>query len=403
MTLPSNGLSGNYASPPPPSIRSATLISRYVRELRQTVFRQSGNLLFADMDVIFRVCETMKCEHLLDDVSLTLGTLVRSIPSVVFLKRRCDRLRAGLQRQRSDSLMPADSLAFTRRKDLLSFASPLISFKEQLIPLDPDDCLSEPQQQQQQQQPPPLLLQPHPTHGRLNPLPSLRRYPPHHWSHEEPPYLHPSPAAPDTLPSTITTATPTTQQASQTKPSSHEVKKDRDTSNEKKEPIPTTTTTTTTTTTSLLPPPNILAQLQHLQRQIEHQHNTATAANENYGEKLNTHKRNNTDPTSGRPPSRRTLSLSLLLNGVAAKAFSQRLIIHLSTVVGKSDIHDLIHHDADEHKREGPAQQDDAGVRGASTQDGGELGERRCLECNCTGTPEWRKGPGGPHTYAPLP
>ena len=59
--------------------------------------------------------------------------------------------------------------------------------------------------------------------------------------------------------------------------------------------------------------------------------------------------------------------------------------------MGKSDIHDLIHHDADEHKREGPAQQDDAGVRGASTQDGGELGERRCLECNCTDTPSGAK------------
>lgn len=301
--------------------------------------------------------------------------------------------------------MPADPLDLTRRKDLLSFASPLKS-SEQLIPLNPDDYLSEPQQQQPQQQqpPPPPLPQPHPTYGSLNPLPSLGRSPPHHRSPEDPPYLHPSlPASPDTQPSL-------TQPAAQRKSSFREVKKDRKTSNEKKEVIPTTITTTTTTTTtstkSLLPAqssynpsPNILAQLQHLQRQIGQQRNTATAVNESYGEELNTHNRNNTDPTSGRPPSRRTLSFAQRRS--AQGILTALLTIHLLTVVGKSDIHDLIHHD-DEHKREGPAQQDDAGVRGASSQDGGELGERRCLECNCTDTPEWRKGPGGPHTYAPL-
>jgi len=234
-----------------------------VRDVRQTVLRQSGNLLFADVDAIFRVCETMKAVHLLDDISVTLGSLIRSIPSAIFSKRRCDPLRARLQRQRSDSLMPADSLDFTRRKGPLSFASPL-KCSEHLIPLNPDDYLSEPQQQQQQ--PPPLPQQPHPTHGGLNPPPSLRRYPPHHWSHEDLPYPHPSlPAAPDTQ---LSTATPTTQQASQMKSAPHDVKKDRNASNEK-EPIP----TTTTTTKSLLPqssydpfPNNVLAQLQHLQR-----------------------------------------------------------------------------------------------------------------------------------------
>ena len=143
-----------------------------------TLQRQSGNLLFTDMDVIFRICETMKCEHLLDDISVALGILVRSIPSGIFFEKTCDRLCARLQRQRSDSL------DVTRRKDPFSFAYPLKS-SEQLIPLKLDDYLSEPQQQQQQ--PPPLLPQPHPTYGGLNPPPSLRRYPPHDWFHEDPP------------------------------------------------------------------------------------------------------------------------------------------------------------------------------------------------------------------------
>lgn len=93
------------------------------------------------MDVIFRICEKMKCDHLLEDISATLLALSRSIPSVIFLKRRCDRLRAGLQKlQRSDSFdsfMPADSLDFTRRKRLSSYQlNP-----DQLVPLNPDDYL----------------------------------------------------------------------------------------------------------------------------------------------------------------------------------------------------------------------------------------------------------------------
>jgi len=67
MTLPSNGLSGYCAFPLAPLSHSHSTnayfkywTSRYVRGLRQTVLRQSGNLLFADMDVIFRICETMK-------------------------------------------------------------------------------------------------------------------------------------------------------------------------------------------------------------------------------------------------------------------------------------------------------------------------------------------------------
>jgi len=253
------------------------------------------------MDVIIRICETMKCDHLLDDISATLLALSRSIPSVIYLKRRCDRLRAGLQKlQRSDSLdsfMPADSLDFTRRKRLSSYQlSP-----DQLVPLNPDDYLiTTPQPQQQQQQPPPPQQLPQPAQppSPLSHIPqSLRTDAPYakrisspssgfySLPHTPPPPQQASPyphSAPNpvaalatvTRPTTPTTTTTTTQRGTQQ--NSHPREGDRITST--KRPFKPTTTTTTTSTT---PPfssnfsPTILSQLQHLQLQIEQQRGTS--------------------------------------------------------------------------------------------------------------------------------
>ena len=79
--------------------------------------------------------------------------------------------------------------------------------------------------------------------------------------------------------------------------------------------------------------------------------------------------------------------------------------------MGRSDIHDLINHDdeppdiaytsphvgsylpvtASEPRHDKPP--DHAEIRSEE-----ETGDRRCVECNATDTPEWRKGPDGPHT-----
>ena len=270
-----------YCPPPPHSSNSthkllipAVIAARFVRDLRQTVFTRSGYLLFAEMDVIFRLCETMRCDNLLDDISGTLVALARSIPSVIFLKRRCDRLREGLQSLRSNSFMLADALDFTRR-DPSSFACHLKS-SEQLAPLTPDDYLAG-------SQPSPFRLpQPYPDRPYGWPSPILGRYGGYPWPQEVP--LHPysklvptypspsPPASPDstTQPSTpSTTATTTTQQESLNPSSSYEVEEDHTIEGAKNSNSPHHNNNSPAPhSSSLCPSPNILAQLQHLHQQI---------------------------------------------------------------------------------------------------------------------------------------
>ena len=432
---------------PPPSVFQfhthkilipAVIDARFVRDLRQTVFTRSGYLLFAEMDVIFRLCETMRCDNLLDDISGTLVALARSIPSVIFLKRRCDRLREGLQSLRSNSFMLADALDFTRR-DPSSFACHLKS-SEQLAPLTPDDYLAG-------SQPSPFRLpQPYPDRPYGWPSPILGRYGGYPWPQEVP--LHPysklvptypspsPPASPDstTQPSTPSTppTTTTTQQESLKHSSSYEVEDDHTIEGAKNSNPPHHNNNSPALhSSSLCPSPNILAQLQHLHQQIEQQNKAAAAAADKHtppptweNPDVCGHNSKIIDPANtARPPSRGKLSSILFPHCASCSLFT------LLSVVGKSNIYDLLNHDDDDdeapdnggaffgkdhqhastHNKDNTpprphflVRQDDPGLSNPLRQGSGEFEERRCLECNATDTPEWRKGPGGPHTYAPL-